>query len=65
VRRIELSPEGKARVVVDVPRKDAHWLRSSSIFTLERGLVGGAKLRAFSGIPTDPPLEDGAHAAGG
>jgi phospholipid/cholesterol/gamma-HCH transport system substrate-binding protein len=22
--------------------------------------VGGAKLRAFSGIPTDPPLEDGA-----
>ncbi|HEX5341398.1 MAG TPA: MlaD family protein [Duganella sp.] len=60
VRRIELSPEGKARVMVDVPRKDAHWLRSSSIFTLERGLVGGAKLRAFSGIPTDPPLEDGA-----
>jgi phospholipid/cholesterol/gamma-HCH transport system substrate-binding protein len=60
VRRIELSPEGKARMVVDVPRKDAHWLRSSSIFTLERGLVGGAKLRAFTGIPTDPPLEDGA-----
>ncbi|MRX11324.1 MCE family protein [Pseudoduganella sp. FT25W] len=60
VRRIELSQEGKARVVVDVPRQDAHWLRSSSIFTLERGLVGGAKLKAFSGIPTDPALEDGA-----
>ncbi|MCU6497621.1 MlaD family protein [Rugamonas sp. A1-17] len=60
VRRIELGPDGKARVVVDVPRSDAHWLRSTSIFTLERGLVGGAKLRAFSGIPTDPPLEDGA-----
>ena len=60
VRRIELSPEGKARVVVDVPRADAHWLRSSSVFTLERGLVGGAKLRAYSGIPNDPPLEDGA-----
>jgi len=60
VRRIELGNDGKARVVVDVPRADAHWLRSSSIFTLERGLVGGAKLRAFSGIPTDPPLEDGA-----
>jgi phospholipid/cholesterol/gamma-HCH transport system substrate-binding protein len=61
VRRIELGKDGKARVVVDVPRADAHWLRSSSIFTLERGLVGGAKLRAFSGIPTDPPLEDGAE----
>lgn len=60
VRRIELAPDGKARVVVDVPRKDAHWLRSSSVFTLERGLVGGARLRAFSGVPTDPPLEDGA-----
>jgi phospholipid/cholesterol/gamma-HCH transport system substrate-binding protein len=61
VRRIELGKDGKARVVVDVPRDDAHWLRSSSIFTLERGLVGGAKLRAFTGIPTDPPLEDGAE----
>lgn len=60
VQRIELGKDGKARVLVDVPTKDAHWLRSSSIFTLERGLVGGAKLRAFSGIPTDPPLEDGA-----
>jgi phospholipid/cholesterol/gamma-HCH transport system substrate-binding protein len=59
VRRIELSPEGKARVIVDVPEKDAHWLRSSSIFTLERGLVGGARLRAFTGIPSDPALKDG------
>lgn len=60
VRNIELSKEGKARVLVDVPEDDAHWLRTSSIFTLEKGLVGGAKLRAFSGIPTDPPLPDGA-----
>jgi len=60
VRRIELGKDGNARVIIDVPRSDAHWLRSTSIFTLERGLVGGAKLRAFSGIPTDPPLEEGA-----
>lgn len=60
VRRIELAPDGKARVVIDVPQKDAHWLRASSIFTLERAVVGGAKLRAYSGVPTDPPLEDGA-----
>ncbi|QBE65274.1 MlaD family protein [Pseudoduganella lutea] len=61
VRSIELSREGKARVLVDVPEKDAHWLRSSSIFTLEKGIVGGAKLRAFTGIPTDPPLPDKAE----
>jgi phospholipid/cholesterol/gamma-HCH transport system substrate-binding protein len=61
VRRIELAPDGKARVVIDVPQKDAHWLRSTSIFTLERAMVGGAKLRAYSGVPTDPPLPDGAE----
>lgn len=61
VRSIELSQEGKARVLVDVPQKDAHWLRTTSIFTLEKGIVGGAKLRAFTGIPTDPPLPEGAE----
>ena len=60
VSRIELSSEGKARMIVQVPRKDAHWLRTSSVFTLERGLVGATRLRAFSGILTDPPLKDGA-----
>lgn len=63
VQRIELGPDGKARVLVDITQKDAHWLRSSSVFTLERGLVGGAKLRAYSGIPADPPLPDGATRA--
>jgi phospholipid/cholesterol/gamma-HCH transport system substrate-binding protein len=61
VRRVELSPEGSARILVDVPRKDAHWLRTSSMFTLVRSLVGGATLRAYSGVLTDPPLPDGAE----
>ncbi len=56
VRRIDLADDGKARMVVDVPRKDAHWLRTSSIFTLERGMVGDTRIRAFSGILTDPAL---------
>jgi phospholipid/cholesterol/gamma-HCH transport system substrate-binding protein len=60
VRRVELAPDGNARIVIDVPRKDAHWLRESSVFTLVRGLVGNTNLRAFSGILTDPPLPDGA-----
>jgi len=61
VRRIELAEDGNARIVIDVPRKDAHWLRTSSMFTLVRSLVGGAALRAYSGVPTDPPLPDGAE----
>ena len=61
VRRIELGADGKARMVIDVPRKDAHWLRSSSIFTLERGMVGETRIRAFSGILTDPLLPENAE----
>lgn len=60
VRRIELAPDGKARIVIDVPTKDAHWLRTTSVFTLVRGLVGSTNIRAYSGILTDPPLPDGA-----
>ena len=60
VRRIELSDDGNARILVDVPRKDAHWLRQSSVFTLVRGVVGGTNIRAYSGILTDPPLPAGA-----
>jgi phospholipid/cholesterol/gamma-HCH transport system substrate-binding protein len=60
VRRIELGADGTARILIDVPQKDAHWLRESSIFTLVRGVVGNTNLRAFSGILTDPPLADGA-----
>jgi phospholipid/cholesterol/gamma-HCH transport system substrate-binding protein len=61
VRRIELAADGNARIVIDVPRKDAHWLRQSSMFTLVRSLVGGASLRAYTGVPSDPPLPDGAE----
>lgn len=60
VRRVELSAEGRARILLDVPSADAHWLRKSSVFTLERGLVGGTHIRAFTGMLSDKPLEDGA-----
>ncbi len=61
VRRIELADDGAARIAIDVPKRDAHWLRTSSVFTLTRGLVGGASIKAFTGIPSDPPLPDGAE----
>ncbi len=61
VRAIELAAEGTTRIVIDVPRRDAHWLRESSVFTLTRGLLGGTNLRAFSGVLSDPPLPAGAE----
>jgi len=60
VRGVELGDDGKAHIHIDVPKKDARWLKQSSVFTLVRGLVGGTNLRAYSGILTDPALPDGA-----
>ncbi|RZJ19798.1 MAG: mammalian cell entry protein [Haliea sp.] len=60
VRRIELAEDGKARIIIDVPTRDAHWLRTSSVFTLVRGLVGSTNIRAYTGLLKDPPLPDGA-----
>jgi phospholipid/cholesterol/gamma-HCH transport system substrate-binding protein len=61
VQRIALGPDGKAHIVVEISAKDAHWLRTSSVFTLVRSVVGGTNLRAYSGMPTDPPLPDNAE----
>ncbi len=61
VRRIELGEDGSARIIVDVPRKDAHWLRETSVFTMERSLVGATRIRAFTGVFEAPPLADGAE----
>lgn len=60
VSRIELADDGNVRILVDVPVEDARWLRTSSVFTMEKALLGGTKIRAYSGVLTDPPLEDGA-----
>jgi phospholipid/cholesterol/gamma-HCH transport system substrate-binding protein len=59
VNRISLGEDGKARIDVAVPKADARWLRATTIFTLERGLVGGAKLRAYTTNLQDAPLQDG------
>ena len=60
VKRLDLTNEGKVRIEMAVPRKDAKWLRQSSRFTLEKSMIGSAKMKAFTAVPTDPPLEDGA-----
>ena len=61
VSRISLADQGQVRIQVDVPVKSAHWLRVSSVYTLEKGIVGAARLRAFTGILDDPPLPPNAE----
>jgi len=60
VRRLSLSDDGKGRIHVRVPVEDTRWLRSTTVFVLEVGLVGGAKLRAYTANLQDPPLPDNA-----
>jgi phospholipid/cholesterol/gamma-HCH transport system substrate-binding protein len=60
VQRIELAQDGKVHILIDLIKKEARWIRSNSIFTMERGLVGDTRLRAFSGDLSAPLLPDGA-----
>jgi phospholipid/cholesterol/gamma-HCH transport system substrate-binding protein len=58
VVQVELARDGKVNILIDIPRADAKWLRTSSVFTLESSVVGATRLRAYSGILSDPPLPD-------
>lgn len=60
VRLVDLAKDGKVNIVIDVSKQDAKWLRTSSVFTLERSVVGETRIRAFTGLLEDPPLPDGA-----
>lgn len=61
VRQVSLALDGKVNILVDIPRDDAKWLRTTSVFTLESSVVGETRLRAFSGILSDPALPDKAQ----
>lgn len=61
VKRMDLTEAGQVRIEMAVPVKDAKWLRETSVFTLEKSLVGGAKIRAFSTDLKAPLLADGAE----
>ena len=56
VTGMALDETGHVRIDVRVKRKDARWLRISSVFTLEKQLLGGAKIRAFSPRMQDQEL---------
>jgi phospholipid/cholesterol/gamma-HCH transport system substrate-binding protein len=60
VRGIELADNAQVRILIDVPVKDARWLRVSSVFVIEKALVGGVRIRAVTGQLEDAPLPNGA-----
>jgi phospholipid/cholesterol/gamma-HCH transport system substrate-binding protein len=60
VSRLHLTEDGKVRIELAIPREDARWLRKSSVFTLEKSIVGGTKIKAYTTDLQDAALEDGA-----
>jgi phospholipid/cholesterol/gamma-HCH transport system substrate-binding protein len=61
VTRLDLADDGSVRIELAIPSDDARWLRRDSVFTLEKGLLGGAKIKALTADLKAPPLEDGAQ----
>lgn len=61
VRRVSLGDRGNVLIEIDVSRDDAQWLRTSSVFTLVKPILGPSQLRAYSGVLDDPPLPPGAR----
>jgi phospholipid/cholesterol/gamma-HCH transport system substrate-binding protein len=60
VTQLDLTDDGKVRVEVAIPTKNAKWLRQTSVFTLIKGLIGGTKLKADTADMSDEPMLDGA-----
>ena len=52
VRRITLREDGKVRIDIDVPRKDAHWLRTSSLKDIENQVFKNEKNESVAPPPT-------------
>jgi phospholipid/cholesterol/gamma-HCH transport system substrate-binding protein len=61
VTRVSLHDDGRARLEVEIPQREAKWLRQSSVFTLEKGLIGSPKLKAYTGLLEGPLLTDGSE----
>ena len=61
VSGMALDEQGHVRIDVRIKEKDARWLRSTTVFSLEKQFFGGARIRAVSPKMQDPPLVVGAE----
>jgi phospholipid/cholesterol/gamma-HCH transport system substrate-binding protein len=60
VKDFQLAGNGQVLVEVSVPLTTAIWIRESSKFSLDKPLVGNAKIRVVTVDMQSPLLEDGA-----
>lgn len=56
VTAMEMNEQGKVRIDLRIREREAHWLRSSSVFMIDRPLIGSPTIRASTPNLQDPPL---------
>lgn len=56
VQRMTLTDSGQVHLTIAIPEKNLRWLRTTSVFTLEKPLVGAAKIKAYTANLKDPAL---------
>lgn len=61
VASVSLTDAGLARIAISVANKEGRWLRRSSRFTLDKPLVGAARIRVETSDLNSPKLADGAE----
>jgi phospholipid/cholesterol/gamma-HCH transport system substrate-binding protein len=61
VSSMALDELGRVRIEVRIKEKEARWLRTSSVFSLEKQFFGGAKIRAVSAKMQDAQLPPGSE----
>ncbi|MEO8158585.1 MAG: MlaD family protein [Betaproteobacteria bacterium] len=61
VSGMALDELGRVRIDVRIKEKEARWLRTSSVFSLEKPILGGAKIKAVSAKMQDPQLPPGSE----
>ncbi|HVY07018.1 MAG TPA: MlaD family protein [Burkholderiales bacterium] len=61
VSGMALDEQGRVRIDARIREKDARWLRISTVFSLEKQILGGAKIRAITSKMQDEPLPAGSE----
>lgn len=61
VAAISLTDQGLARIAITVPGKQGRWLRTTSRFSLDKPIVGAARIRVETPDMESPVLPDGAE----
>jgi phospholipid/cholesterol/gamma-HCH transport system substrate-binding protein len=56
VGSLELDPQGTVLIQIKIPERHNHMIRADSRFTLEKPLIGSARIVVSAGSPGSPPL---------